>query len=207
VKIGSLNLGTTAGLSVQEFARKIKKSVGWVSQVENGVGDCRISEAELDRIVELLGAKKHREMFRTWVANHRNAERINQTFDGAVLKFIRIKKQIRLVDAAKKIGVSTPHLSKIERGLRPITIDQRKKIMSAYGYSPSSFKNLSTDPVRSKAVPASLKLEIIMARLSAGQIEAVYNYARELFLKDAQVASPFGQATKQSHNQQHVKTA
>jgi len=144
-------------LSLQEFARRIERSMGWLSEVENGVGECRLSESEFNRIVDLMDAGKHREMFRTWVANHRNAERTDHTFDGAVLKYIRIKNKIKLKATAKRVGLSVPHLSKIERGLRPITLEVRQRIMSAYGYSPSSFKNLATDPLRSIVVPPSFK--------------------------------------------------
>jgi len=42
--------------------------------------------------------------------------------------------------------------------------------MKAYGYSPSSFKNLSTDPVRSKAVPPLFKLKILLGGMSESQI-------------------------------------
>ena len=47
-------------------------------------------------------------------ANHKNAERVDRTFDGAVLKHLRVKKQLRLRDAAMAIGVSASYLSKIE---------------------------------------------------------------------------------------------
>jgi hypothetical protein len=52
--------------------------------------------------------------------------------------------------------------------------------MGAYGYSPSSFKNLSTDPVRSKVVPALFKLKILLGNMSEDQIEAVFSYAKKL---------------------------
>ena len=41
-------------------------------------------------------------------------------------------------------------LSKLENGGRPVTLERRNQMMAAYGYHQSSFKNLSTDPVRSK---------------------------------------------------------
>lgn len=174
------HLRQQAGLSVQKFAEKINRSVGWVSEVENNRGTSRLTEKEFDRIVELLDAGKHREMFRTWVANHKNAERVDRTFDGAVLKFIRLKKQMLLKDAASRARMSVGYLSKIESGLMPVTVHVRKQLMLAYGYSPSSFKNLSTDPVRSKAVPLAYKLEILLRHLSEYQTEKVFQYVKSL---------------------------
>jgi len=118
-------------LSVQMFGKRIGKSTGWVSQVENEKGDTRLSETEFNRIVEICGAEKHREMFRTWVANHNNGERVDRTYDGAVLKFIRLKKDLNLNNAAKAAGLSAGYLSKLERGLRPATSELRKQIMLA----------------------------------------------------------------------------
>jgi len=119
-------------------------------------------------------------MFRTWVANHKNSERTDRTFDGAVLKFIRIKKLLKLKDAAGLTGLSSASISKIESGHFIVTTELRNKIMIAYGYSPSSFKNLSTDPVRSKVVPLIYKLEILLKRMSESEIEELYKFAREI---------------------------
>jgi len=80
------HLRKQAGFSVQKLAEKIGRSAGWLSEVENSSGACRLTEAEFERIVALLDGGKHREMFRTWVANHHNAERVDRTFDGAVIK-------------------------------------------------------------------------------------------------------------------------
>ena len=52
--------------------------------------------------------------------------------------------------------------------------------MAAYGYSPSSFKNFITDPVRAKAVPSVYKLEILLNALRENQIEKVFTYAHGL---------------------------
>jgi len=169
-----------SGLSVRKLAEKIGKSIGWVSEIENNCGTARLTESEFQRIVNLLDGGKHREMFRTWVANHKNGERVDRTFDGAVLKFIRRKKLLSLTDAAKLADLSVGYLSKIERGARPATNELRKQIMLAYGYSPSSFKNLATDPVRSKTVPLRFKLEILMRQLSEAEVETLYDYVQNL---------------------------
>jgi len=168
------------GLSVQQFAKRVGKSRGWVSEVESGVGRCRVSEQELNRIVELLGAAKHRPMFRTWVASHRNAERIDRSLEGAILKFVRVKRGLRLEDVAADAGVSTCYLSKIENGHKPPPFEVRNRILIACGYSPGSFKNLSADPVRSKAVPSSYKLNILLKKLSESQVSEIFELAQRL---------------------------
>jgi len=174
------HLRMQAKLSVRKCAQKVKKSVGWISEVENGRGKARLSEQEFNRIVELLDGSKHREMFRTWVAGYKKRESIDTTLDGAVLKFIRTKKQLRLKNAAQATGLSVSTISKIESGVSIINVELRNKIMIAYGYSPSSFKNLSTDPVRSKVVPLRFKLEILMKQMSEPEIEALFNLVRDL---------------------------
>jgi transcriptional regulator with XRE-family HTH domain len=86
------HLRALARMSVRETAQKIQRSIGWLSEIENNSGTARLTESEFDRIVELLEGNKHKAMFRTWVATYKNRERLDKTFDGAVLKFIRIKE-------------------------------------------------------------------------------------------------------------------
>ena len=182
------HLRLQASLSVRIAAKKIEKSIGWLSEIENSRGKARLNEREFNRIVDLLGGKSQSQMFKTWVAIHKNSNRVDRTFDGAVLKFIRRKKAISLACAATLTGLSVGYLSKIERGIRPTNLALRNQIISAYGYSPSSFKNLNTDPVRSKAVPLRFKLEILIRSLTDVQIEALFGYARELKKRQLQVA-------------------
>jgi transcriptional regulator with XRE-family HTH domain len=86
-------------MSVRKFSKKINRSIGWISEIENGTGTARLTSAEFDSLVELLDAGKWRGQFRTWVANYKNAERVDRTFEGAILKHVRVKKGIRLEDA------------------------------------------------------------------------------------------------------------
>ncbi len=37
-----------AGMSVQQTAKKIGRSVGWLNEVENGSGRCRLTEEEFE---------------------------------------------------------------------------------------------------------------------------------------------------------------
>lgn len=182
------HLRTLSGLSVQQTAKKINRSVGWLSEIENNSGRCRLTETEFNRIVEVLNGKKHRATFKTWIAGFKNRERLEKVFDGAVLKFIRIKKGLSLERASKLAKLSKAQLSKMENGLKPVSFEIRNQIMIAYGYSPTSFKNLSSDPVRSKAVPIEFKLTILLNALGDDQIANVFQYAQS-FLGDPNVAT------------------
>lgn len=183
------HLRTLAGLSVRETATKIKRSVGWLSEIENSRGTARINEHEFNRIVDALGGAKQRALFKTWVANAKNRERLDTTFDGAVLKFIRVKKEISLEEASKLTKLSSSYLSKLENGLKPVTLEMRNRIMVGYGYSPSSFKNLATDPVRSKTVPLRYKLEILLNELDSDKINSVFEFVKNLALTPMQESS------------------
>lgn len=174
------HLRILAGLSVRETAKKINRSIGWLSELENSRGSARITEEEFNRIVGLLDGSKHKAMFKTWVANVKNRQRVESTFDGAVLKFIRIKKGLTLEKARELTNLSVGSLSKIETGLKPATLDMRNRIMVGYGYSPTSFKNLATDPVRSKAVPLRFKLKILLNELDTDKICSVFEFTREI---------------------------
>lgn len=180
------HLRTLAGLSVREAAEKVDRSIGWLSEIENSRGTARITEEEFNRVTDLIGGSKHKALFRTWAANYRNRERLEKTFDGAVLKFIRIKKELSLEKASKLTRLSASYISKLENGVKPVTFDMRKRIMIGYGYSPTSFKNLATDPVRSKAVPLRYKLEILLNELDVDEIGRVFEFTKDLLAKSHQ---------------------
>lgn len=167
-------------MSIVEFSQKIGRSHGWLSDVENCNGRCHVEEEEFNRIVELFGAKKLRPMFRTWVANSKKFDHVDRSMEGAVLKFVRTKKEIKLYELARKVGLSPCHLSKIENGHFAPTVELRKKILVACGYSPASFKNLYADEHRSKAVPARFKLEILMKKLKDDQVEQLLGFANSM---------------------------
>lgn len=174
------HLRILAGLSVRETAQKISRSIGWLSEIENSRGTARITEEEFNRITNILDGTQHRAMFKTWAANAKNRQRVESTFDGAVLKFIRLKKEISLEKASELTNLSASYISKIENGIKPVTFEMRNRIMVGYGYSPTSFKNLATDPVRSKAVPLRYKLEILLNDFDMENIKHVFEFAKGL---------------------------
>lgn len=172
-------LRARAGISLQKLAETIGRSAGWLSEIENGVGTCRLSSREFDRIVDTLGFSKDRHLFKTWMAGLKNQDRSSKEFDGAILKFIRLKKELSLREAASIAGVSPGYLCKVEKGKMPVTLNIRNQLMVAYGYSPSSFKNLSSDPARSKAVPVSYKFDILLQHISPEAADAIFSAALE----------------------------
>ena len=56
-------------------------------------------------------------------------------------------------------------------------LHMRNRIMKAYGYSPTSFKNLATDPIRSQAVPKEYKFKILSRLLSDEKLDEIYSQA------------------------------
>jgi len=168
------------GLSIRDFAQKIGRSSGWLSDIENCTGRCRVPTQEFHRIVEALGASKHRSMFRTWVANSMKFDHVDRSLEGAVLKFVRIRKNLTLEQVARKVGLSECQLSKLENGHRPPSVELRKSILLACGYSPASFKNFYSDPERSKVVPASYKLNILLKRLPEEKVAEILAFTQNL---------------------------
>lgn len=173
-------------LSVRELAKRSGKSAGWISEVENGAGLAKLHEREFNRIVTLLGADKHRPMFKTWVANHKNAQLTDRLFDGAILKFVRKKKGLQLKQIAQELHLSSAHLSRIERGHSPSSVELRKGYMEACGYSAGSFKNLSSDPIRSRAVPSKFKLEILLKRLPESRFDDLLIHVQAILEEGAE---------------------
>ena len=122
------HLRRLAGLNVQQTAKKISRSTGWLSAVENNTGNCRLTESEFNRIVELLDGTQHRPMFKTWVSVYKK-ERASKTFDGAILKYFRIKKELSLVELSELSKLSVSYLSELETGKKSVTLELRNQIM------------------------------------------------------------------------------
>lgn len=167
-------------MSVREFSKKIGRSTGWLSDVENCTGRCNAPKEELDRIVEVLGAANRRPMFRTWVANSKKFDHVDRSMEGAVLKHVRLKAELTLDELSQKVGISKWRLSRMENGHKAPTVEQRKVVLMACGYSPSSFKNLYADPERSKRVSAKFKIDILLNRMSEEMVRELYAHAEKL---------------------------
>jgi hypothetical protein len=52
--------------------------------------------------------------------------------------------------------------------------------MKLYGYSPSSFKNFTTEDKRAKNIPVRYKLDILLKQMGDGNIEKLFGFAIQL---------------------------
>lgn len=165
------------GLSLKSAAQHIGKSVGWLSEVENSRGLSRLKDSEFERIVHRLDGQMHRSQFKTWVATeHKIKEKPGHSPTGAILKYIRRRIPLSLEEASSRIGISKRYLTNLENGHKPIKLEMRNRIMRAYGYSPSSFCNLSANEKRAKSVPARYKINTLLNQLDAPALERVLQF-------------------------------
>jgi transcriptional regulator with XRE-family HTH domain len=166
---------------VKQAAQIIRRSAGWLSEIENGRGAARIGLEEFERIVSVYDGQAYRKQFPAWVAHaHRYATPKQPLgFDGAILRHLRGKAKLSLATAAEKVGISATHLCNLEKGKRSISPELRDGLMQVYGYSPSSFKNFATEDKRGKNIPVRYKLEILLNQLDGPRIEKVFAFALE----------------------------
>lgn len=166
-------------LPVKESARLIGKSVGWLSEIENGKGAARIHPKEFERIVAVYGGEQYRKQFGIWVAkSHKPSDSASEIcLSGAILKFLRKKAKMRLGAAARQVGLSACYLSCIETGSKPVSATLRDRLMRVYGYSPSSFKNFASEDKRSKNVPVRYRIAVLLKQMDEVAIEKVLSFA------------------------------
>ena len=91
------------------------------------------------RLVLILKSSYGLKSYKLW--------RVFWTFDGAVLKYIRLKIAN---ESASLAEISISYLSKLESGHKPVSPEMRVRIMKALGYSTNSFKNLSADQIQAR---------------------------------------------------------
>lgn len=171
-------------LSISAASKLVGKSKGWLSEVENGKGRAVLKQSEYQRIYALYEGDKYKTSFGTWI-RHEEGSKLKDVTDpaksGAALKFIRTHKaKLNARSAAIGIGISPGYLSKIESGKKSISIELRNKILSHYGYKPSSFRNFTTKDKRSKSVPVKYRLQNLIGLLSDLEAEQVLISAIEL---------------------------
>lgn len=169
-------------LPIKEAARRIERSAGWLSEIENSKGSARIHPAEFERIVAAYEGEPYRKQFGIWAArsHKQDAPILDASFGGAVLKFLRKKAKMPLREAAEEVGLSACYISCIETGSKPLSQPMRDKLMRIYGYSPASFKNFTTEDKRSKNVPVRYKLALLLRQLDEARIEKVLGFARSV---------------------------
>lgn len=166
-------------LPIKAAAQKIGRSAGWLSEIENEKGAARIHPAEFERIVAAYGGEVYRKQFGLWVAKAHKLDTPAQdrSLGGAVLKHLRKKAGIRLENVAAQTGLSTSYISRIETGVRPLSLELRNQLMQIYGYSPGSFKNFTTEDKRAKNIPARYKLTLLLRQMNDTAIERMLGFA------------------------------
>lgn len=168
-------------LTIKQAAKRIDRSAGWLSEIENGKGAARIHPQEFERIVAAFNGDSYRKQFGIWVAKaHKPTSTPSEVeFSGSVLKYLRKKAHLTLADAARRIGLSKSYLSALENGVKPLSAELRDQFMRMYGYSPSSFKNFATEDKRAKSIPVRYKLDILLKQMDESRIEGIFAFALE----------------------------
>ena len=170
-------------LTIKQAAQRIERSSGWLSQIENGKGAARLNAVEFERIVKLYEGEPYRKQFGGWITRSKLLPTTTKTisFDGSVIKHLRIKAKMTLAEAARKVEISYGHLSDIENGEKRLSEELRNRLMKIYGYSPASFRNFTDEDKRAKNIPVAFKLEMLLRKLSEQETEKVFQFAFEQF--------------------------
>lgn len=168
-------------IPIKRAALLINKSVGWLSEVENSKGFAKIKEDEFNRIVLAYGADIDPQKFSGWTTLEAKESKKPKSdsfkLDGAILKYLRTKAKLSLSEASLKLGCQVGYLCDIENGRKPVSVKTRNRILELYNYSPSSFKNFSSEDKRSKNVPAIYRLNIVVNHLNEADRNEVLNFA------------------------------
>jgi len=90
-----------------------------------------LSTKRLDRLVEIFGGLRLKPQFNIWAGNYKHEACVDKTFDGAGLKFLRLRKRVSLLAAADLVGSPESYLGKIETGANPMTLLRRLEIAPA----------------------------------------------------------------------------
>jgi transcriptional regulator with XRE-family HTH domain len=174
-----VNIMKRNALSYREVSTKVGRSLGWLNQVIKGQRE--LTQAEFCEILNHLNIKNDPKRFASWVAS---SQRLTQhqvtSFDGAILKFLRQKKGLKLEQVSSKLEISISYLSKIENGQKPVSKTKRDQLLGLYGYSPSSFKNFNTKDKRAESIPPQFKLNILLQGMTQNQVTEVLNFANQL---------------------------
>lgn len=95
-------------LTMKAAGARIGRSAGWLSEVENGKGASRLLPSEFERIVAAYGGDAYKKQFGLWIAKAKapRAPPSDAPLSGAILKHLRKKAGLTLLEAAQRIGVS-----------------------------------------------------------------------------------------------------
>ncbi len=131
--------------------------------------------------MHLYNSEKHKQCFGGWVRAKKDKQsEKNVSFDGAIYKLLRKeKRKLTLESAAKKIGISSGFLSKIESSQKIPSNKIRLKLLQVYGYTEKSFRNFYR-PERVCNISIKDKLNIILKSLDECQTKEIYEAAYKI---------------------------
>ncbi len=167
--------------TVKQAAKKIGRSSGWISQIENGKGLARLAQDEFERIVTAYNGEPYRKQFGAWIARSKIKESTvdDINFDGSILKYLRRKANLTLEVASKKAEISFGHLSDLENGEKRISENLKNRLLKIYGYSSASFRNFTGEDKRANNIPVRYKLDILLRKLNSTDVEKVFNFIND----------------------------
>jgi len=70
-----------------------------------------------------------------------------------------------------------------KNGDKPVSEELKAKILNAYGYKVTSFRNFSTKDKRAKSVPTKYHLSILMRSFGESDLQTLFEFATGLAQK------------------------
>jgi len=148
--------------------------------VENNKPRAKITKTEFDRILQAYGASNDIRKHQLQINASKRSDSCRVWYEGAILKHLRKRSNLDLKAAAKLIGISLGYLSNLENSHKPIDIELRKKILCAYGYKKSSYRNYTNKKSRLNSISIQSRMTAIINNLDKNKLEMVFQYASEL---------------------------
>ena len=90
------------GLSLKQAASMIERSVGWLCEVEAGKPSSKCSKEEFERIIACYGVEFDARACGYMFWTHQTQSPEGNSFDGAILKYLRTKSGSSLKAAAQQ---------------------------------------------------------------------------------------------------------
>ena len=167
-------------ISLRQAAKLINRGLGWLSEVENNKPRAKITQKEFDRIIKAYGGDNDIRKHQLQINASKRSNECRAWYEGAILKHLRKRSGLDLKAAAKLIGISLGYLSNLENSHKPIDTELRKKILCAYGYKKSSYRNYTNKKSRLSSISVESRMRSLINNLNTEKLEMVFQYASEL---------------------------
>jgi len=167
-------------LSLRQAAQQINRGLGWLSEVENNKVRARITKKEFDRIIQAYGADDDIRKHQLQINASKRSNECHVWHEGAIIKHLRKRSSLDLKAAAKLIGISLGYLSNLENSRKPIDVQLRQKILCAYGYKASSYRNYTNKKARINSISVESRIRSVINNLDKQKLEMIFQYASQL---------------------------